>query len=73
MRPKCVTRTRQESGERIATVCQYCSDRTQGEAWAEANVFAVSHGTCSTCLPIHFPGIPQIHIDNLKKQEGIYI
>jgi hypothetical protein len=77
LRPASVMRTRFECGKRVATICQHCTDKAQGDAWAIANDFEPSHSICSTCLPIHHNDVPAAKlaewVKKTKEIEGVFI
>jgi hypothetical protein len=58
---------------RVATICSYCPDKTEGETWSNAHGFLLSHGVCAACLEKEFPGIGPDIIAKAKAQEGFYI
>lgn len=74
-RPKSVFKTHRDpvTGERIASICSYCSDVKEGTLWATDNGFIDSHGTCSACLTSHFPTLPADIIERQKLNEGIFL
>lgn len=69
-RPTCILSVRPDL---FASVCAYCPDKAEGDAWCEARGYQASHGICERCEAREFPFMAEARAAKREGREPDYL